>query len=157
MLLLVFIQDDELAAFRGLSEARRELLVFAREQHAVNTLAMAVLLDVIIVSQAVALDGTKDPCAGPTPTATAAQCVLTGVSAAQYGHIGANSASQYFGLLGGNPNLKPEKSDTYSAGIVLTPHFVPNFSMTFDYFNIKLQDTIGKIGADIARRILSRL
>jgi iron complex outermembrane receptor protein len=51
-------------------------------------------------------------------------------------------------LLGGNPNLKPEKSDTYSAGIVLTPHFVPNLAMTFDYFNIKLVDTIGKIGAD---------
>jgi iron complex outermembrane recepter protein len=102
----------------------------------------------LFTPQAVALDGTKDPCAGPTPTPTAAQCALTGVSAAQYGHIGANSASQYFGLLGGNPDLKPEKSDTYSAGIVLTPHFIPNFSMTFDYFNIKLQDTIGRIGAD---------
>jgi iron complex outermembrane recepter protein len=102
----------------------------------------------LFTPQAVALDGTKDPCAGPTPTPTAAQCALTGVSAAQYGHIGANSASQYYGLLGGNPNLSPEKSDTYSAGIVVTPHFVPNFSMTFDYFNIKLQDTIGRIGAD---------
>ncbi len=32
----------------------------AREQHAVNTLAMAVLLDVIIISQAVALDGALE-------------------------------------------------------------------------------------------------
>jgi iron complex outermembrane receptor protein len=102
----------------------------------------------LFTPQAVALDGNTDPCAGPTPTPTQAQCALTGVSAAQYGHIGANNASQYFGLLGGNPNLKPEKADTYSAGIVLTPHFIPNFSMSFDYFNIKLQDTIGKIGAD---------
>jgi len=74
--------------------------------------------------------------------------LLTGVSAAQYGHIGANSAAQYNGFIGGNPNLTPEKSDTYSAGIVITPHFIENFSMSFDYFNIKLQDTIGAIGAD---------
>jgi iron complex outermembrane recepter protein len=102
----------------------------------------------LFTPQAVALDGSTDPCAGATPKGTQAQCLLTGVSAAQYGHIGANSASQYNGLDGGNPNLTPEKSDTYSAGIVLTPHFIENFSMSFDYFNIKLQDTIGAIGAD---------
>jgi iron complex outermembrane recepter protein len=98
--------------------------------------------------QSVALDGSTDPCAGATPKGTQAQCLLTGVSAAQYGHIGSNSASQYNGLLGGNPNLTPEKADTYSAGLVITPHFLENFSMSFDYFNIKLQDTIGAIGAD---------
>jgi iron complex outermembrane recepter protein len=102
----------------------------------------------LFAPRAVALDGSTDPCAGPTPTPTAAQCALTGVSAAQYGNIGANSASQYNGLAGGNPNLTPEKSDTYSAGIVITPHFLHDFSMSFDYFNIKLQDTIGAIGAD---------
>jgi len=98
--------------------------------------------------QAVGLDGNTDPCAGPTPTPTQAQCALTGVSAAQYGHIGANGASQYNGFLGGNPNLTPEKSDTYSAGIVFTPHFLHDFTMSLDYFNIKIQDTIGFIGGD---------
>jgi iron complex outermembrane receptor protein len=101
--------------------------------------------------QAVALDGSTDPCASPlgvTPRATQAQCVLAGVPAAQYGNVRSNSASQYNGLLGGNPNLTPEKSDTYSAGIVFTPSFIHDFSMSFDYFNIKIQDTIGAIGAD---------
>jgi len=102
----------------------------------------------LFAPQSVALDGSTDPCAGPTPKGTQAQCLLAGVSAAQYGHIGANPASQYNGLLGGNPNLTPEKSDTYSAGIVITPRFIHNFSMSFDYFNIKLQDTIGSIGGD---------
>ena len=102
----------------------------------------------LFLPQAVALDGSTDPCAGPTPKGTQAQCVLAGVSATQYGHIGSNSAGQYNGLIGGNPNLTPEKSDTYSGGIVITPHFIENFSMSFDYFNIKLQDTIGAIGAD---------
>ena len=96
----------------------------------------------------VGLDGSTDPCAGPTPKGTQAQCLLAGVSAAQYGHIGANSASQYNGLTGGNPNLQPEKSDTYTAGIVFTPRFLENFSASLDYFNIKLVDTIGSIGAD---------
>jgi outer membrane receptor protein involved in Fe transport len=105
----------------------------------------------LFAPQSVALDGSTDPCASPAgqaPKATQAQCLLAGVSAAQYGNIRSNSASQYNGLLGGNPNLTPEKSDTYAAGIVLTPHFIENFSMSFDYFNIKLQDTIGAIGAD---------
>jgi iron complex outermembrane receptor protein len=105
----------------------------------------------LFAPQAVGLDGTIDPCASPagqTPRATQAQCLLAGVSAAQYGNIRSNSAAQYNGFLGGNPNLTPEKSDTYSAGIVVTPHFIENFSMSFDYFNIKLQDTIGTIGAN---------
>ena len=102
----------------------------------------------LFAPQAVALDGSTDPCAGATPRGTQAQCLLAGVTAVQYGHIGANSASQYNGFIGGNPNLTPEKSDTYSAGIVITPHFIGNFSMSFDYFNIRLQDTIGAIGGD---------
>ena len=54
----------------------------------------------LFAPQAVALDGSTDPCAGPPDDAkgTQAQCVLAGVSAAQYGHIGANSASQYNGF-----------------------------------------------------------
>ena len=102
----------------------------------------------LYVPQAVALDGTKDPCAGTAPTASPAACVLTGLSAAQYGHIGSNPAGQYNGFVGGNPALQPEKSDTYSAGIVITPHFLHDFSMSFDYYNIKLVDTIGAIGGD---------
>jgi iron complex outermembrane recepter protein len=105
----------------------------------------------LFAPQAVALDGSTDPCASPVgqaPKASQAQCLLAGVSAAQYGNVRSNSSSQYNGFLGGNPNLTPEKSDTYSAGIVFTPSFLHDFSMSLDYFNIKLQDTIGAIGAD---------
>jgi iron complex outermembrane receptor protein len=101
--------------------------------------------------QSVQLDGTTDPCAskpGVAPKATQAQCALTGVSAAQYGNIGSNTAAQYNGFTGGNPNLQPETADTYSAGIVITPRFIHDFSMSFDYFNIKIKDTIGSIGAN---------
>src|SRR5262249_8647348 len=38
--------------------------------------------------------GTADPCWGPNPALTAAQCANTGVTAAQYGHILVNPAAQ---------------------------------------------------------------
>ena len=67
----------------------------------------------------------------------------TGVTAAQYGKIMPNSAGQYQGLVGGDPQLKPEKSDTVSFGIVLTPSFVPGLSMELDYFEIRIKNVIG--------------
>jgi outer membrane receptor protein involved in Fe transport len=42
----------------------------------------------------------------------------------------------------GNANLKPERSDSYTAGIVLTPRFIPGLSVTVDYYNIKIKDAI---------------
>jgi outer membrane receptor protein involved in Fe transport len=96
----------------------------------------------LFTPQAVGLSLSSDPCAGPTPSATQAQCLNTGLTAAQYGHIPANPAAQYNGLTGGNPNLQPEKADTYSAGFVLTPSFFPGFSLTVDYFNIKVNNYI---------------
>jgi outer membrane receptor protein involved in Fe transport len=87
-------------------------------------------------------DGT-DPCAGPTPTASAAQCARTGVTAAQYGNIQLSPAGQYNYLQGGNPGLQPEKAKTYTVGFVLTP--MKNFSATLDYFDIKVDKIINKV------------
>jgi outer membrane receptor protein involved in Fe transport len=98
--------------------------------------------------QSVALDGSTDPCAGAAPSFSAAQCAFTGVSAGQYGTILANPASQYNGLLGGNPTLKPETSDTVAVGAVFQPSFLPGFNATVDYFDIKVEDFINNIGAD---------
>src|SRR5688572_10978641 len=100
-------------------------------------------------SQSVALDGTEDPCAGiigdadatDDPTASAAQCALTGMTAAQYGNVPQNPAGQYNGLLGGNPELDPETSDTITVGFVLRPP-VGDLSIAVDYFDIEVQDTI---------------
>ena len=39
-------------------------------------------------------------------------------------------------LQGGNPNLTPEESDTYSYGVVFTPRFAPGLAVTVDYFDI---------------------
>ncbi|HEX5238146.1 MAG TPA: TonB-dependent receptor, partial [Sphingomicrobium sp.] len=47
----------------------------------------------------------------------------------------------------GNPNLKPEKADTLTAGAVLHPSFIPGFSGSVDYYDIKIKDEIATLGA----------
>jgi iron complex outermembrane recepter protein len=102
----------------------------------------------------VQLDSTigSDPCAnkvGGTPKATAAQCAASGVTAAEYGNIPANTSAQYNGLVGGNANLAPEKADTVTFGVVLTPTFAPNLNVTLDYYDIKIKGVITQYGAGL--------
>jgi len=98
-------------------------------------------------------DAPGDPCglalqSQPNPVATLAECVATGVPAAQFGTAALDSpAGQYQFLQGGNQNLTPESSDTNSFGIILTPRFAPGMSLSLDWFNIKIDDTISTFGA----------
>jgi outer membrane receptor protein involved in Fe transport len=47
----------------------------------------------------------------------------------------------------GNPDLKPEKADTLTAGAVLRPSFVPGLTASVDYYDIKIRDAIATLGA----------
>jgi len=47
----------------------------------------------------------------------------------------------------GNPNLKPEKADTLTAGAVFRPGFIPGLSVSVDYYNIRIKDEIATLGA----------
>src|SRR6185369_2248165 len=101
-----------------------------------------------------ALDGSTDPCAGLANTAANAALIarcaqVHGYTTAQVLAIEPNVANQYYGLLGGNPNLQPEKSDTYSVGFVYQPTFLPGANFSVDYFNIKVDKYISNIGADV--------
>jgi outer membrane receptor protein involved in Fe transport len=91
----------------------------------------------------------QDPCSGPTPTATLAQCQLTGVAPTQYGRIPECPSEVCSAQGGGNPSLRPEEADTYTAGVVLTPRFLPRFSLSVDYFNIKVKDYISSVPASL--------
>ena len=51
-------------------------------------------------------------------------------------------------MQGGNTALQPEVADTLTAGVVLQPGFLPGFSMSVDYFRIKVKGAIQGIGAD---------
>ncbi|HVM36965.1 MAG TPA: TonB-dependent receptor [Sphingomicrobium sp.] len=104
-------------------------------------------------AQSVGLGGSSDPCAGRAVNGrvnglTFEQCARTGVTAAQFGNIIENPAEQYNSLFGGNPNLEPETADSYTAGIVLQPRFLPGLAITADYFDIKVRNLIGVIGYD---------
>ena len=94
-----------------------------------------------------------DPCSvnqlknAPNPAVRAANCQALGVPA---GFTSSNSAT-IGGLSGSNPNLKPEQGRTWTAGMVLTPQFLPGFGITLDYWNIKLTNAITTLsGTDTA-------
>jgi iron complex outermembrane recepter protein len=83
-----------------------------------------------------------DPC-GRAESLTPAQCVNTHLDPAVYGSSDlTNPAQQYNAKFGGNPNLKPENGDTWTAGFVFTPTFFEGFSMTVDYWHIQIKDTL---------------
>jgi len=99
----------------------------------------------LFATNQIALFGGTDPCAGANPSFTLAQCQNTGVTAAKYGSIAANSAGQYNQFVGGNVDLKPEDADTWTFGVVFTP--INDLRINLDWYDIKIQDTIGTIGA----------
>jgi outer membrane receptor protein involved in Fe transport len=87
----------------------------------------------------------SDPCAGAAPTANAnlrAVCLAQGAPASAIGTIETPSAGQADITSGGNPNVKPETSDSYSFGVVFQPTFVPRLVITADYYNIKVRNAI---------------
>jgi outer membrane receptor protein involved in Fe transport len=86
-----------------------------------------------------------DPCAGPTPTASAANCARSGVTPAQYGNILANPAGQYNVLTGGNQQLTPETANTATIGLVMNP--VRSLTATVDLWIIKIEDAVGQAPA----------
>jgi len=102
-------------------------------------------------------DMNGDPCgaADRNPNASDAECIASGVPASYYDGVNDaieqgtldSPAGQYQFLQGGNLNLAPEESDTYSYGVVFTPRFAPGLAVTVDYFDIKINDTISTFGA----------
>jgi iron complex outermembrane receptor protein len=46
-------------------------------------------------------------------------------------------------LAGGSTSLKPETAKTWTLGVVFVPDFLPKFSMSIDYYNIRIKDVIG--------------
>ena len=81
-------------------------------------------------------------------TATPAKCVATGVPAGNVGSPALDSpAGQYQFLQGGNPDLAPEESDTYTVGVIFQPEFASGLTVSVDWFNIRVEGTISSYGA----------
>lgn len=58
------------------------------------------------------------------------------------------TSSSTEGVVGGNPDLKAEKGDTETYGVVFTPRFVPGLSFSVDYYEIKLADAVNLFTAN---------
>ncbi|MGC4252490.1 MAG: TonB-dependent receptor [Sphingobium sp.] len=87
-----------------------------------------------------------DPCAGSNPVGNAdltAVCIAQGAPANRIGGISQPSGGEISSTLIGSTSLKPEKADSITLGVVLTPrNLIPGFTMTVDYFRIKIKDAI---------------
>ncbi|MEG3173618.1 TonB-dependent receptor [Sphingomonas sp. ZB1N12] len=87
-----------------------------------------------------------DPCAGALPTTNAnlrAVCLAQGAPIGTIGSIIDPTSAQANVTSGGNPNVRPETSDSYTLGLVLQPQsIIPGFSVTVDYYNIKVKGAI---------------
>lgn len=89
------------------------------------------------------LTGGTDPCDSTQKPSAARQafCVSQGISQADIGSF-RQSALGLTSRGGGNPNLKAEKSDTFTVGAVVSPPFVRRLNLTIDYFKVKVNDAI---------------
>jgi outer membrane receptor protein involved in Fe transport len=87
-----------------------------------------------------------DPCSQEnigTNTNFAKNCAAAGIPA---GFI-ANTNASILGQSSGNPNLEPEKSISYTGGIVFQPPVVPGLAITLDYYSIKIKNAISQVAA----------
>jgi iron complex outermembrane recepter protein len=55
---------------------------------------------------------------------------------------------QHRSRVGGNPALQPETAVIFTGGIVIEPRVLKDFSLTVDYYNIAVKNSISTIGAD---------
>lgn len=88
---------------------------------------------------------TTEPCVGPAPLADpnlAAVCLAQGAPANTIGNIQVPNSGQANNSAGGNVNLKPETSNSFTAGAVFQPPFVPGLSISVDYYNIKINNAV---------------
>ena len=91
----------------------------------------------------------------PSPTASFAQCQAQGVTAAQFGNGGTTNlvpqctAGQCSQLTGGNPQLSPEESKSWTAGFTFTAQALPTLSGSVDYYRIALTGEVGVIPASV--------
>nr|WP_295371388.1 TonB-dependent receptor [uncultured Sphingosinicella sp.] len=92
--------------------------------------------------------GFQDPCAsnniGSGTQFRGANC------AADLGALLGNIRNQVISLpvlSGVNPNLQEETSDSLTIGAVIQPSFIPGFSLSVDYYDIKVKNVISSASA----------
>ena len=102
-------------------------------------------------------DGYSDPCAPASYTSGVVPAALIPKCTASFAAVGATynpltfvqKLPQLTAIWQGTPTLKPETSNQYNVGIVLTPdEIIPNLSITADYYNIRIKNLISQMTVD---------
>lgn len=94
----------------------------------------------------------SDPCDADelpfadNPELRMANCAALGVPADFESELRITGGS--YGSTKGNESLEPEVAHTLTAGLVLSPSQVENLIISLDYFNIEIEDVIGRFGAE---------
>ncbi|NIL93568.1 MAG: TonB-dependent receptor [Woeseiaceae bacterium] len=94
---------------------------------------------------------TGDPCSAsedPVGNGVVDKCLLQGLPANQIGVFEATPFYPVDFIVGGNPDLRSEESDTVTIGAVFSPAAVSGLTFAVDYFEIEVTDTIGGISPE---------
>jgi outer membrane receptor protein involved in Fe transport len=75
---------------------------------------------------------------------------FAGATATNLDDFNPNYTSGISGSFGGNPNLEPEESNSFTFSTVLRPRFIPNFSLVLDYYEIEIEQVIAAVTASTA-------
>lgn len=92
-------------------------------------------------AQSPGFDNVSDPCHHTrvdNDPDRAANCAALGIPPG----FEADDAASIDTISGGNPELTPEESTSYTAGFIFTPDILDDFSLTVDYYNIEITDAI---------------
>jgi outer membrane receptor protein involved in Fe transport len=84
---------------------------------------------------------TSSPCFSPTQSGD------RGPVGSPFHNCIANSQTTQI-TSAGNPNLQEEVGNSFTVGGVLTPRFIPGFSLSVDYFNIRVTNLIAVLGGN---------
>lgn len=94
----------------------------------------------------------NDPCdiinIDQGPGTRAANCAAIGVPVG-FDRVATNPAGRNISVPGrnaGNPNLEPEESDSYFAGLTYSPSYLPGFILALDYYNIEIDNAVASLG-----------
>ena len=118
-----------------------------------NTANRAPSIGELFLPAAEGFPSAQDPCSGNGDEQTpevAAICASTGVPANVIFSPAINlPAAQVRQVAGGNPDLKEEEAETFTAGVVLT-ELVEGLTFSVDYFDIEIEDYISSFGGGAA-------
>ena len=126
-----------------------EIIDWLRVRGGISRAIRAPNLDELYAQPSSGFTGGNDPC-WVTSNPSQAQkdlCVAQGVPASEINTFLPSASQGWNSLSGGNPNLKEEKSDATTVGIVFTPSWFGGLAVSVDYFNIEVEGAVAQLSS----------